>query len=752
MQERLDLDAAAAHARLDLAGALAGRRVHVAVRGGTPRERGAALDVGDDEVQPLEVVELEVLEFLPEAGDVQVDAGAVPLQPDLVGVVLLGLELEVGAAGRGEVEDRSVEVEPARLIALRVARIGQYRGNRLPAQHRRAGPFALGPRGIEHAVIRAQHAVERPRRGGERGQLRRERVGRPAHERRLGGVGAQRAERADVAGERRQRAGRSDRERRKDVRHGRCEAGIQPLAFVRIARADRHRDGVGQVEHIVSEEGIVAAALAVAIVEPGVRRPAQRERHCRGRGGGGRSGELEPAAERRLQRREPREGGAGGAHQRIDVAIKVGAVGQPAADVELFVGIIAADQPVEPVAERLALKAEFLAERAEADIVAAVVRPVEDVEIVEIRVLAADIIIVAVGGDRGERGAAQLVVRLAGHAPVAHVLPVVAPRRYRDAARIGIGIDHPADAADRRHYRVRRAHDRAVRAGQDQVGRDIRPGAALLVALGIVADQPEREVFARLIEQLPAHQPAVAVLEAAVAGAGIAGRLADKAVALEVDAVQPEGERLGRVERAGDAQHAAPVIVIAVARLGTRAEIETGFGGDDADQPGRGVAAEQRALRPAQYLDPVDRAELGERGGRARAVDAVDEHRDRAFQPRIVADRADAADARDAAARFRRAGRNQQRRRELGQLAQIGRARILQRRRGDRRYGERNVGQGLVAPGRGDDDVADIAPVDGRALLDGAGPLGRALFAGDRRGLRDGRSRRRPHARGQQPP
>jgi hypothetical protein len=62
------------------------------------------------------------------------------------------------------------------------------------------------------------------------------------------------------------------------------------------------------------------------------------------------------------------------------------------------------------------------------------------------------------------------------------------------------------------------------------------------------------------------------------------------------------------------------------------------------DEAGRGVAAEQRALRPAQHFDPLDLAKLVEADARARAVDAVDEHGDRAFEAGIVADRADAAD------------------------------------------------------------------------------------------------------------
>src|SRR3546814_7183513 len=67
---------------------------------------------------------------------------------------------------------------------------------------------------------------------------------------------------------------------------------------------------------------------------------------------------------------------------------------------------------------------------------------------------------------------------------------------------------------------------------------------------------------------------------------------------------------------------------------------------DDVDEAGGRVAPEQRALGAAQHLHPLDLAQFVEAGPGAGAINAIDEHRDRAFQPRIVAYRADAADAR----------------------------------------------------------------------------------------------------------
>ena len=59
--------------------------------------------------------------------------------------------------------------------------------------------------------------------------------------------------------------------------------------------------------------------------------------------------------------------------------------------------------------------------------------------------------------------------------------------------------------------------------------------------MGIVADQPDRELVARLEQQLAAHEEAVAVVDAF----GAAGRVGDviEAVALDIDRVEPAGER-----------------------------------------------------------------------------------------------------------------------------------------------------------------------------------------------------------------
>jgi len=98
-----------------------------------------------------------------------------------------------------------------------------------------------------------------------------------------------------------------------------------------------------------------------------------------------------------------------------------------------------------------------------------------------------------------------------------------------------------------------------------------------------------------------------------------------------------------------DAAH----VVIADVDLAADFRRETWLRGYDRNQAGRGVPAEQGALRPAKDFDAIERAELGKADAGAVAIDAVDEQAHRAFQTRVVADRADAANTRDRGARFR---------------------------------------------------------------------------------------------------
>src|SRR3546814_8808231 len=100
--------------------------------------------VGDLEEQAVEGVELEVVEHLVEGGDVEVEAATIIFGADFERIDILRLEDQILEARRPQDgpdaagapgERRAVEVEAARLVAARVADIGQQVVGRLEAQH-----------------------------------------------------------------------------------------------------------------------------------------------------------------------------------------------------------------------------------------------------------------------------------------------------------------------------------------------------------------------------------------------------------------------------------------------------------------------------------------------------------------------------------------------------------------------------------------------------------------------------------------
>src|SRR3546814_5329335 len=95
----------------------------------------------------------------------------------------------------------------------------------------------------------------------------------------------------------------------------------------------------------------------------------------------------------------------------------------------------------------------------------------------------------------------------------------------------------------------------------------------------------------------------------------------------------------------------APIVVIAIGQLGVAERLIFRLACDDVDQPGAGVAAEERALWSAQHLYAFHLAEFGESDSGPAAINAVDEGRDRRFKAGIVADRPDPANARHPADR-----------------------------------------------------------------------------------------------------
>ena len=79
---------------------IAGTRGRVVVLVRSAEILVAAVDVLDDEIEPVEGVQLEIAEQLAEQGDVHVDAGAIIFEAKLERVVDLRLELEIAERRR----------------------------------------------------------------------------------------------------------------------------------------------------------------------------------------------------------------------------------------------------------------------------------------------------------------------------------------------------------------------------------------------------------------------------------------------------------------------------------------------------------------------------------------------------------------------------------------------------------------------------------------------------------------------------
>ena len=297
--------------------------------------------------------------------------------------------------------------------------------------------------------------------------------------------------------------------------------------------------------------------------------------------------------------------GEGVGRQTAGQIVIVAAVAKRIAAVQFFVGVIAANQPVEAIVERAALQAHFLAEGLEPVECGPVVRPVGEIKIRIIDVGAANEVVVAIGGDRGQFRGPEVIRSFGRNAPVLHIAAVGPSWGNGDIAIIGIGRDDPADPHQDRREGGGDAVRPAAAVAERVRNRKIGGRATFLVALRIITDDPERESVARLVQQLPAQQPAVAIIDVAARD-----EVVQEAVALHVDAVDPRRQSVG--DRAGQAKLDPAQVVIADRRLAISFGAEARLGGDDMNQTRGRVAAEQGALRATQHFDPVDRAHFGQ--------------------------------------------------------------------------------------------------------------------------------------------
>ena len=245
--------------------------------------------------------------------------------------------------------------------------------------------------------------------------------------------------------------------------------------------------------------------------------------------------------------------------------------------------------------------------------------------------------------------------------------------------------------------------------GRVAVAQLLLDARAVVLLVEVIADQVEPGVGIGLPRQGAADRIQVAPVDPGIV-VGVVGI----AVAVEIGAGDADPQRVGQ----GQVEHPLHLlgIVIAVFELaGGVDRRQVGLGGDEVDHARGRVAAEQRALRPAQDFDPlkVEEFALKQAGDDQRHVVDVD-------RGRRVAGGADAqiADAADGEARRREIG--------LGE-GDVGQ-RLLQRQRvddlllfqiggGKGADRDRHVLQPLRLALGGDDDVAGIARIGDRIGL-----------------------------------
>ena len=244
--------------------------------------------------------------------------------------------------------------------------------------------------------------------------------------------------------------------------------------------------------------------------------------------------------------------------------------------------------------------------------------------VVEVGLLAAD------RRDRGERERLALPVDVQRDA-------VVLDRIDRVLVQVGLAIERLAGRIGGARVDLAVAEPRVLHQRAGRAVQQVRHAAADLVDLALVGDQADGGVLGGVPEQLGAQVPAVAVVQLVVVR-----QVDEVAVALVHRAGDAEGEGVG--EGAGDLALQDALVQVADAGFDEAAPVEVGLLRHDADHAGRGVLTEQRALRAAQHLDALHIDEVADGAGRARAVDAVDEHTDRGLDARVVGAVAEAAD------------------------------------------------------------------------------------------------------------
>ena len=402
--------------------------------------------------------------------------------------------------------------------------------------------------------------------------------------------------------------------------------------------------------------------------------------------------------------------------QQVGIGPKLGSIRDRIELFDLFVEIKPTEKEVERAIE-VACQAQFLGEGIELDGLKVVA---DQVGAGKVRILPVDRLDLAVRGDRGQLERAGGVICLARNPVVGDVVG----RRRVVVNHVGERRPEVVDLAAQRFEQRRRTRT-----------LEVDRGAADFLDLRIIRDHPKLEFIARLEQQLAAHEPAIAIVDLAAGRAEIA----DIAIAPIVTTRDAGGDRVA--ERAG--QHALDHhgVVVAIARLDISTELELGFAGDDRDHARAGVLAEQRRLRPAQHFDTLDIGQIADLRGRAAAIDAIDEHAHAGLDAGVVGAVAEAADDEIGVGR-RCLLVDAQRGDDARQVLEVADLGALDRLGGGHADRDRDRLQGLLALGRGDDDVVALI-----ARLGSVGRRGSLLLRSSSGVLRQRHPGQREHRR-----
>ena len=178
------------------------------------------------------------------------------------------------------------------------------------------------------------------------------------------------------------------------------------------------------------------------------------------------------------------------------------------------------------------------------------------------------------------------------------------------------------------------------------------------------------------------------------------------AIAFAVGKAQASGQDVVRQHGVADEGRLAGIQVPEPQR-DVGAVFERRLARDDVHRAGDRVLPEQRALRPAQDLHPVDIHQVVEGEPRARAIDAVDERAYRSFQARVVPRRAHAANAEVAPVGRAVGAVHREGRRHLLQPVEVRHAPSGEILSGVRGNGYGNVLNRRFALGRGNENLFD---------------------------------------------